>query len=137
MLDLSAIPIVDQHAHNLLRPDVAYAYSAAFTEAHDPAVYTGFAKETLFFRRSIREIAALLGCEAELDALEAARARLGYDEVAHRCFAASGIAMILLDDGFLPDQIQPTDWHRRFAQVYRLLRVESLAEGLIDEATSW
>jgi predicted TIM-barrel fold metal-dependent hydrolase len=137
MLDLSAIPIVDQHAHNLVRPEVELPYSAAFTEAYDPEIATGHVKDTLCLRRSVREIAALLGCPPRLDAVEAARRQLGFDELVRQCFAASGIATLLLDDGFLPDQILPTAWHARVARVYRLVRVEYLTERLIGETTSW
>jgi predicted TIM-barrel fold metal-dependent hydrolase len=137
MLDLSAIPIVDHHAHNLLRPDVSFPYISAFTEAYDPEVVAHQAAETLCFRRSVREIGELLGCAPEVGAIEAARARIGYEEVARRCFAAGGFAALLLDDGLLPDKIMPTAWHARFAPVRRLLRVEYLAERLIAEAVSW
>jgi uncharacterized protein len=137
VLDLSGISIVDQHAHNLVRPDVAVAYQAAFTEGYDPEVATGYVRDTLCFRRSLREVAALLGCAAELGAVEEARRRLGFEEVARTFFAASGIGTLLLDDGFLPDQVLPTAWHGRFARVYRLLRVEYLAEGLMRDVTTW
>jgi predicted TIM-barrel fold metal-dependent hydrolase len=137
MLDLSGIPIVDQHAHNLVRPEVELPYTAAFTEGYDPEIATGYVKDTLCFRRSLREVAAFLGCAPELEAVEAARRRLGFDELVRRFFAASGIESLLLDDGFLPDQILPTAWHARVARVYRLVRVEYLAEGLIGEAATW
>src|SRR5260370_22847474 len=107
MLDLSGIPIVDQHAHNLVRPEVELPYTAAFTEGYDPEVATGYVKDTLCFRRSLREVAALLGCAPRLDVVEATRRRLGFDELTRRFFAASGVESLLLADGFLPDQILP------------------------------
>ncbi len=137
MLDLGGIPIVDQHAHNLARPDVAVTFQSAFTEGYDPEVATDHVRETLCFRRSLREVATILGCAPDLKAVEEARRRLGFDEVARTFFTASGIETVFLDDGFRPDQILPTAWHRRFARVYRLLRVEYLAEELIRDATIW
>src|SRR5262249_30876550 len=104
---------------------------------YDREVATGYVRDTLCFRRSLRGVAALLGCAPELGAVEEARARLSFEEVARTFFAASGIGTLLLDDGFLPDQILPTAWHGRFARVYRLLRVEYLAEGLIRDVTKW
>ncbi|WP_322800996.1 amidohydrolase family protein [Thermoflexus sp.] len=138
-MDLSAIPIVDQHAHNLLRPESAkdFAYPSAFTEGYAAEVVTRHAQETIFFRRSMREIAELLGCEPRLEAILEARGRLGFEEVARRCFAAAGFETILLDDGFMPDRVMPTRWHSRFAQVRRLLRVEFLAEQLMGALSSW
>lgn len=37
-MDLSAIPALDQHAHNLIKPEVANQtpFRAAFTEGYDP-----------------------------------------------------------------------------------------------------
>jgi hypothetical protein len=138
-VDLSAIPIVDQHAHNLLRPEHArtFAYPSAFTEGYAAEVVTHHVRETIFFRRSMREIAALLGCEPTLESILETRERLGFEEVARRCFAAAGFQAILLDDGFMPDQVMPTAWHNRFAPVYRLLRVEFVAERRIAEVPTW
>jgi predicted TIM-barrel fold metal-dependent hydrolase len=139
MLDLTAIPIVDQHAHNLLRPEALenFPYPSAFTEAYAPEIVDQHVQETLFFRRSLREIAAVLDCAADLPAVLAARERLGFEEVARRFFEAGNFEALLLDDGFVPDQILPTAWHARFAPTYRLLRVEFLAENLIRETTTW
>lgn len=136
MLDLTAVPVVDQHAHNLLRPEelASFDYLSAFTEA---AVVDGHARDTLFFRRSLREIAAVLECEPSLESALAARARLGFDEVAGRFFQAAGVEALLLDDGFMGERILPVAWHARFAPAHRLLRVEQLAEQLIGRVATW
>lgn len=138
-MDLSAVPVVDQHAHNLLRPDelATFDYREAFTEAADPEAVQRHAEETLFFRRSLREIAAVLECEPELPAVLAARERHGFEELARRFFAAAALDAMLLDDGFLPDRILPVQWHGRFAPARRLLRVERLAEELIESVDRW
>jgi predicted TIM-barrel fold metal-dependent hydrolase len=139
MLDLTPIPILDHHAHNLLRPEQAAArpFSAAFTEGYDPEIVQRHAPETLFFKRSLRDLAALLDCPPDLDAVLEARARLGFEPLAQRCFAAGNFAALLLDDGLRPDQILPLAWHRRFAPVYRILRLEYLAEQLVGASPTW
>lgn len=138
-MNLSTVPIIDQHAHNLLRPEHVrtFAYPSAFTEGYAAEVVTRHAQETIFFRRSMREIAGILGCEPSLTAILEARERLGFEEVVRRCFEAAGFQSILLDDGFMPDQVMPTAWHNRFVRTYRLLRVEFLAERLIAETPTW
>jgi uncharacterized protein len=139
MLDLSAIQIVDHHCHNLLTPgELSEAdYVACFTEAYDPDVLADQTRQTLSFHRGLREVAELLGCEAELAAILAAREQLGFEAWAERCLAASGIETLLLDDGFQPERIQPLEWHSRFGQIRRIVRVEYLAEQLIPQVPRW
>jgi predicted TIM-barrel fold metal-dependent hydrolase len=132
-MDLASLPIVDQHAHNLLRPDAAARrpYPAAFTEGYDPEVIERHARHTLFYRRSLREIGALLGCEPAEGAIVARREGLGLEKLTEVCFHAAGLESILLDDGFLPSEILPVEWHGRFAPAYRVLRLEALAQDLL------
>jgi hypothetical protein len=139
MLELDAIPVVDQHAHNLVRPEnlSESVYVGSFTEGHTEDGVSEHVRATLFFRRSVREIAAVLDCEPELSAILAARDRLGFEATAQRFFAAANVEALLLDDGFLPDRILPVEWHARFAPVHRILRVEFLAEKLIREFDRW
>ncbi len=139
-MDLTAIPVVDQHAHNILRPDelTPVDYVAAFTEAGDDEAANDQVRETLFFRRSLRDIAQLLGCEPNLEAILAERGRVGFEEAARRFIAAAHVEALLLDDGFLAGRILPVAWHGRFARSYRLLRVERLAEELVEGgAPTW
>ncbi len=62
-MNLTDIPLIDQHGHNLLRPQVAadYPYAAAFTQGYDPEIINHHARHTLFYRRSLLEIETLLG----------------------------------------------------------------------------
>lgn len=139
MLDLNAIPVVDQHAHNLVRPEnlSESVYLGSFTEGYAEEVVSDQVRDTLFFRRSVREIAAVLDCKPDLSAVLAARERLGFEATAQRFFAAANIEVLLLDDGFVPDRIMPVEWHARFGHVHRILRVEYLAENLIREHATW
>lgn len=139
MLDLTEIPVVDQHAHPLLRPDeiASFTYAAAFTEAYDAEVIARHTPETLFFKRSMREIAAVLGCDPDPAAVLAARQRVSFDDLAQRFIGAGHFEALLLDDGYWADRTLPVVAHGAVARPYRLLRVESLAEQLIGEAASW
>ncbi|MHC5732437.1 MAG: hypothetical protein ACYTXY_51945 [Nostoc sp.] len=59
-MNLADIPLIDQHAHNILRPEVVaqYPYASAFTESSDPEIINYHPRHTYFYRRSLREIAA-------------------------------------------------------------------------------
>ncbi len=132
-MNLTEIPLIDQHGHNLLRPQVAidYPYAAAFTQGYDPEIINHHARHTLFYRRSLQSIATLLDCEAEETAILARRQNLGLEKLSEICFNSGNIEAIYLDDGLQPDAILPLSWHEQFVSVKRVLRLEVLAEQLI------
>lgn len=134
-MDLSHIAVVDQHAHNLMRPEVMAQkpLAAAFTEGQAEAIAHHHARWTLCFQRSMREIGSLLGCEPTEAAIRAQREALGPVKLTQRCFEAAGIHTLLMDDGFLPDAVLPLSWHQQFVPVHRLLRLEWLAEQMIAQ----
>jgi len=135
MLDLWDIAAIDQHAHNLLTPSAAthYPYPAAFTEGYDADIVNYHARHSLFYRRSLRDIAQLLECEPQEEAIVECRTQLGIEKLTRRCFEASKLQAIFLDDGFLPDEILPLEWHEQFVPVQRILRLEYLAQNLMSE----
>ncbi|MEH1958855.1 MAG: amidohydrolase family protein [Nostoc sp.] len=135
-MNLADIPLIDQHAHNILRPEVfaQYPYASAFTESYDPEIINYHALHTFFYRRSLREIAALLNCEAEEAAILARRESLGLEELTQIYFRAANLEAIYLDDGLQPETILPISWHERFIPVRRILRLEILAEQLIPQS---
>ncbi len=135
MLNLWDITAIDQHAHNLLTPSAAarYPYPAAFTEGYDADIVNYHARHSLFYRRSLREISELLGCEPEEEAILEHRTQLGLEKLTQQCFEASKLKAIFLDDGFLADEILPVEWHEQFVPVQRILRLEYLAENLISQ----
>ncbi len=128
-MDLSGFPALDAHAHPVLaeEPRTAEDFRACFTEAREPTDVP----HTLFYRRSLRDLAALLECEDGEAAVLEARAALGGEDLAARCFAAAGLEGVLLDDGFLAGSTRPLKWHGRFVPVKRVLRLETLAEELV------
>jgi predicted TIM-barrel fold metal-dependent hydrolase len=132
-MNLRDVWAIDQHAHNLLKPEAsdARAFRRAFTESDDPAVVDHHARTSLFYRRSMRDIAELLGCDGSEEAILARREELGTEMLASRCFDASRLSAVFLDDGYLPDKILPWDAHGRFVAVKRIIRLEYLAETLI------
>lgn len=138
-MDLWHIPAIDQHAHNLLRPEVAARtpFQAAFTEGAGPVILDDHARHTLFYRRSLRDIGQLLGCGPSEEDILARRAELGLEQLARMCFDAANLEAILLDDGFLPEQVLPLSWHEPFVRVHRLLRLEWLAEELLGSADTF
>ncbi|MDJ0695388.1 amidohydrolase family protein [Mastigocoleus sp. MO_188.B34] len=138
-MELWDIPAIDQHAHNLLKPEAIASrpYAAAFTEAHHPDIIDNHVCHTLFYRRSLRDMADLLKCKPQESEIIASRNNLGLEELTKVCFNAANLDAILLDDGFLPQEILPWQWHQQFVSVRRLLRIEDVAQNLISQVNSF
>ncbi|CAI9097920.1 OLC1v1034439C1 [Oldenlandia corymbosa var. corymbosa] len=84
--------------------------------------------------RSIREISHLYGCEPSLDGVEKFRRLSGLESITETCFKASRISVLLIDDGLELDKKVDIEWHKNFVpSVGRLLRIERLAEKILDE----
>jgi len=64
-----------------------------------------------------------------------ARAALGETALAEKCLA--GVQVALLDDGFLAGNTHPLHWHEQFVAVRRVLRIESVAERLLQVSVSF
>jgi predicted TIM-barrel fold metal-dependent hydrolase len=139
MLTLTDIPLIDHHAHNLLKPEIAsqYPYTRSFTEANDAELLKNHTHTTLCYRRSLRDISTLLGCEAQSASILIQRAKLGLEQLTRLCFERGKIERIILDDGFFPEQILPHTWHQQFTSVSRLIRLEVLAQNLFPQAQSF
>jgi predicted TIM-barrel fold metal-dependent hydrolase len=135
-MELSEIPIIDNHANNLLKPEAIakYPLAAAFTEGRSPEILERHARHSFSYRRSLRDIAALLECEPEESAILAKRKELGWQQLTQICFKAAKLDALLLDDGFLASDILPLEWHQKFVPVRRLLRVEAIAESILPHA---
>jgi predicted TIM-barrel fold metal-dependent hydrolase len=140
-MDLAHLPLFDHHAHSLRREDReldAEAFRLHFSESRDPrmAKHVG---TSLFYRRAIRDLARFYGCAAEEAAVLAARSGRPAPERARQLFAAAGIDVLLLDTGFRSGESYTVEEQRSFlpCAVREVLRLETLAEGLIGETESF
>ena len=105
-LPFADIPLIDNHAHPPLSGQVAARepFARFFTEAHDAETIDRHAPRTLFYRHALRELAALLGCDATEEAVVAARAAQPFETYLGRLLADARIATVLLDDGYPPSE---------------------------------
>lgn len=125
--------LIDGHAHNLVAIDSSQPFIGCFSEANGEAL--SFAPHTLSFKRGIRDIAALYGTEASLQGIEEYRMSCGLQKISSTCFKAAKIAAILIDDGIEFDKKKEIEWHKNLSPVVgRILRIERLAEKILDEA---
>jgi predicted TIM-barrel fold metal-dependent hydrolase len=140
MLDLQGIPLIDHHAHPLRR-DQTVANGAAFrrffSESTDPRM-AAHLNTTVFYLRALRDLAALLECEATEEALLQARAATDPRTHIRRCFEACNIRMLLIDSGFQSAENVGIGEMATLTglPVGHILRVETYVEALIGETNS-
>ena len=135
-LDLSGIPILDQHCHALVRPGgvlTTTGYQRFFSESGETEMHRRHAPTTIFFRWALKEIARFLDCAPAVEAVLAARAALGPDALADRMFRDANLGMLLVDYGY---QTDVSYGHAEMAArlpcpLATILRLETLAQDLI------
>jgi hypothetical protein len=135
-VNLSSIPIIDHHAHSLLRPEAtadAANFRQWFTESTDPEIHARHVPHSLFFRTGLRWLAELLDCEPTLEAYLAARADQPYEAWVRRLFREANISILLCDYGYQgADSYNHAELQALLpCRVEPMLRLEVLAQELI------
>lgn len=140
-LDLSAIPIVDNHCHSLLRnqPQDDEAFRNHLTESSIPEVARRDVPHSLVYHWAIRELASLLGCEPQVAAVHAARRERGLESLTREIVERANFKTWLVDTGYGTDTTFGLDELRGFVacDIREIVRLEPLIERLILEATDF
>ncbi|MEW5956557.1 MAG: amidohydrolase family protein [Chloroflexota bacterium] len=136
MMDLSPIPLVDHHAHPLLKPEAtadAANFRQWFTESTDPQIHAHHVPHSLFFRTGLRWLAGLLDCEPTLESFLAARAAQPYASWSQRLFKDANISLMLCDYGYTGELAYTHAELQAMlpCRIERILRLEVLAQDLI------
>jgi predicted TIM-barrel fold metal-dependent hydrolase len=141
-IDLTSVPIVDNHCHGLYR-DQSFADPLAwrrlFTESDDPAMAREHVPTMVFYRRLMRALAAFLNCEPSEGAVFAARAAIPQDQLIGDLLRAANVEALLIDQGYPPsERLLPDAEVARLGgcRTYPLLRLEVLMQDLIAAHTS-
>jgi predicted TIM-barrel fold metal-dependent hydrolase len=140
-MDLSAIPIVDHHCHTIRCPGLPLdgdTFRRCFIETTDPDM-APHVRQSVFYLRALRDMAALLGCDPDEDALLAQRAVAAPEAYARRLFDAGNFRALLVDTGFRASNSYDTAELSVVAgkPVETILRLETLMEELIGACASF
>src|SRR5688500_12904963 len=121
MIDLSGLPVVDVHCHPFLNQGTLSAEaftnlasfgggSAAYMEQGGVSVDEGVVAElqrgkrdTIYFRRLLRDLAAFFETEPDLDTVLAARnaaVSQGYGDYVRSLYASVGLETLVFDFGY-------------------------------------
>src|SRR6266404_724073 len=109
-LDLSGVPILDQHCHSLLRAGGAFTpadYARFFTESDEREMHERHVPESVFFRWAIKELATAFDCAPATAAVLAAREKTAPDALAARLLGDANVTTLLVDYGYQTDDIWP------------------------------
>jgi hypothetical protein len=140
-LDLSPIPIVDNHCHSLLREQPAddEAFRIHLTESYFPDIARDDVPHSLFYHWTIRELAGLLDCEPTPDAVHAARRDRGLEWLTREVVERGNFKTWLIDTGYGAELAFSLDELRGLApcRIEEVIRLEPLIERLILEATGF
>jgi hypothetical protein len=140
-LDFSAIPIVDNHCHSLLRnqPQDDAAFRNHLTESYIPEIAERDVQHSLVYHWAIRELASFLGCEPRADAVHAARRERGVESLTREIVERANFKTWLVDTGYGTDTTYSLDELRGFvaAEIREIVRLEPLIERLIIEAADF
>ncbi|KPM42042.1 Protein fluG [Neonectria ditissima] len=137
---IKTTPIIDHHAHPLLNSSsiAKYPLLSISTEAHGDAINDTCT--SLAHIRAVKQLSAILGCEASWDAVKSAveaRQAGGYAQWVGRCL--SGIQAVLVDDGLDGSaETEPYDFFDKFTRSpsKRIVRIEHVAAEIINEVCS-
>ncbi|KAI9774099.1 MAG: hypothetical protein M1840_005192 [Geoglossum simile] len=133
------IPIIDHHAHNLLLPsNTSQSLLSITSEARQGAL--GYAESTLAHIRAVKQLAEVLGCDPNFEAVKSCIEEKRTDDAwLKKCF--SGIECVMFDDGLDGDSgaVYPYDWHDRLtrSKCRRIVRIEPVAEKVLADWFRW
>jgi uncharacterized protein len=135
-LDLTAIPIVDNHCHSLLREQPAddLAFRSHLTESYIPDVARDDVPHSLGWQWAIRELASFLGCEATPEAVHSARREWGVERMAREVVSRGNFRTWLIDTGYGSGTTYSLEELRTMVpglEIREIVRLEPLIERLI------
>ena len=140
-LDLDPIPIVDNHCHSLLRtqpPDDA-AFRVHLTESYFKDIARDHVPTSIFYRRTLVELADLLGCAPTPDAVHTARRERGVEWLTREIVRRANFKTWLIDTGYGAESTYSLDELRTLApvRIEEVIRLEPMIERLILESGSF
>jgi hypothetical protein len=139
MIDLSYIPLVDNHCHAILQDqrieDLAQ-WRSFFTEGPGEETRRKHVATTLFYRRLIHHLADFFGCEPTEEVVLAARQALPPDRLIADLFRAANLETLVVDQGYPPRDIALPNAAlaaRTGCHIAPLLRLEVLMQELVAQ----
>ena len=138
MLDLTTIPVVDNHCHPVLlqqQIDVA-TFRRYFTESPDASIAEQHVPHTVYYLWMLRQLAAFYHCERSEDAVVAAHNSMSAETLIEHLITSAHIDTLVLDPAFpLPDVCYSPQQISQLGQcrTVKMFRLETLMQRLVLE----
>ncbi len=137
-MDLSALPIVDNHCHSLLRvqPRTVPQWRRVFTESPFPEMAERHVEHTVFYQWAERQLAGFYRCDPAAEAILEARSRVDLGTLTRAFNEDANIGAWLVDYGYAMDEtFGPAELPALAGvRVEHVLRLEPLIESLLLDA---
>ncbi|HKV00905.1 MAG TPA: amidohydrolase family protein [Ktedonobacteraceae bacterium] len=138
-IDLSHIPLADNHCHGIYHmqgPMDAPAWRHLFTESSGPRMRSEHVATTFFYHRLVRKMATFFGCDPTEDAVLEARRQFDDRGLTGKLLRAAHIEVLFLDKGYPQQELVLSDAELSSVagcRVAPMLRVELIMQRLIAE----
>jgi hypothetical protein len=138
ILDLSTIPVVDNHCHPVLLNQSldAISFRSYCTEGSDPALAEQHVQHSVYYLWLLRQMATFYGCANDEEVILFARNRLDSESIIERLLRAANIDTLVLDPGYPPAEhcFSPAQMGQLgHCRAVKLLRLETLMQRLVVE----
>src|SRR5215471_13872228 len=136
MLDLTSIPLVDNHCHPVLLNQQMgpLRFRRYFTEGNDSSLPEKHIPNTVYYLWMLRQMATFYSCQTIEEDILAARNNLDADTLIDRLFRAANIDTLILDPAFpLPEAcyIPERIGQLGHCRAVKMLRLETLMQRLV------
>ncbi len=136
MLDLSSIPVVDNHCHPVLLQQQMgpLHFRSYFTEGADASLPEKHVPNNVYYLWMLRQMATFYGCQNIEEDILAIRNNLDADTLIERLFRAANIDTLILDPAFpLPGVCYTPERMDQLGhcRAVKMLRLETLMQRLI------
>lgn len=138
MLNLTAIPVVDNHCHPVLLNQQmdTLQFRRYFTEESDPSLAEKHISNSVYYLWMLRQMASFYGSQNIEEDILAARNQLEADTLIERLYRSANIDTLILDPAFpLPDGCYTPERMGQLGhcRTVKMLRLETLMQRLIVE----
>ncbi len=136
MLDLSTIPVVDNHCHPIFQNQQmdTLQFRTCFVEGNGPSFPERHLSNSVYYLWFLRQVAAFYGCEPSEEAVLATRNSMSTEALLERLLPPANIDTLVIDTGYPPSEecySLESMGELGHCRIAKLLRLELLMQQLI------